>query len=155
MLRIVAVALAAVLSAACTKNSSAPSERGTGTDFFVTSATSVTGNLGGLRGADAICQNLASAVGAGNKTWRAYLSVERDAANGNRPTDARSRIGAGPWFNAEGRAGREQPDRAARAQGRLDACSSTRRAADQRPVGRIAAAGRARHHDRLDTPTGR
>ena len=102
MLRIAALALAAVCVAACTKNSSAPSERGTGTTFFVTSSTSVTGNLGGLRGADAICQNLANAVGAGNRTWRAYLSVERDPDNGNRPTDARSRIGTGPWFNAKG-----------------------------------------------------
>jgi uncharacterized protein DUF1554 len=102
MLRIVALALAAVCMAACTKNSSAPSERGTGTTFFVTSATSTTGNLGGLRGADARCQNLANAVGAGNKTWRAYLSVEQDPDNGNRPTDARSRIGSGPWFNSKG-----------------------------------------------------
>jgi len=101
MLRIVAVALAAVCLAACTKNSTAPSERGTGTSFFVTSSTSVTGNIGGLRGADAICQNLASAVGAGNKTWRAYLSAERDPSSGSR-VDARSRIGAGPWFNAKG-----------------------------------------------------
>jgi len=102
MLRIVAVTLAAVCLAACTKNSNAPSERGTGTTFFVTSTTSVTGNLGGLRGADAICQNLANIVGAGNRTFHAYLSAERDPDNGNRPTDARSRIGAGPWFNAKG-----------------------------------------------------
>jgi hypothetical protein len=68
--------------------------------FFVTSATSVTGNLGGLRGADALCQTLATAAGVGSKTWRAYLSVERDADNGNRATDARSRIGNGPWVNA-------------------------------------------------------
>jgi hypothetical protein len=88
--------------AACTKNSNAPSERGTGTTFFVTSSTSVTGNLGGLRGADAICQNLANIVGAGNRTWHAYLSAERDPDNGNRPVDARSRIGTGPWFNAKG-----------------------------------------------------
>src|SRR5687768_4984524 len=70
--------------------------------FFVSSATSATGNLGGLAGADAICQRLATDVGAGDKTWRAYLSVERDAANGNQPTDARSRIGDGPWVNANG-----------------------------------------------------
>jgi hypothetical protein len=70
--------------------------------FFVTSATSTTGNLGGLRGADATCQRLASAVGAGTRTWRAYLSAERDPDNGNRPTDARSRIGSGPWVNANG-----------------------------------------------------
>jgi hypothetical protein len=67
--------------------------------FFVTSATSVTGNLGGLRGADATCQRLATAAGYGRRTWRAYLSVERDPDNGNRATDARSRIGPGPWFN--------------------------------------------------------
>jgi hypothetical protein len=67
--------------------------------FFVTSVTSTTGNLGGLAGADATCQRLAGAVGSG-RTWRAYLSVERDPANGNQPTHARDRIGPGPWFNA-------------------------------------------------------
>jgi uncharacterized protein DUF1554 len=70
--------------------------------FFVSSTTSPTGNIGGLSGADSRCQGLATAAGFGNKTWRAYLSVERDAANGNRPTDARSRIGSGPWYNAKG-----------------------------------------------------
>jgi uncharacterized protein DUF1554 len=70
--------------------------------FFVSSATSVTGNLGGVRGADALCQSLATAAGAGSKTWRAYLSLERDPDNGNRSTDARSRIGSGPWVNANG-----------------------------------------------------
>jgi hypothetical protein len=71
--------------------------------FFVTSATSTTGNLGGLTGADALCQRLATDVGAGDKTWRAYLSVERDASNNNQPTDARSRIGNGPWYNVNAR----------------------------------------------------
>jgi hypothetical protein len=70
--------------------------------FFVTSARSTTGNVGGLRGADDRCQTLAAAAGVGNKTWRAYLSVERDPTHGNHPTDARSRIGLGPWFNANG-----------------------------------------------------
>jgi hypothetical protein len=70
--------------------------------FFVTSAKHKTGNLGGLVGADRICQNLAAAAGLGNKTWRAYLSADQDPANGNRPTDARSRIGQGPWVNAKG-----------------------------------------------------
>ena len=70
------------------------------TSFFVTSSTSVTGNLGGLAGADATCERLATAAGHGGGTWRAYLSVERDPANGNRPTHARDRIGAGPWYNA-------------------------------------------------------
>src|SRR5262245_6290749 len=65
--------------------------------FFVTS-TQQDGDLGGLSGADAICQTLASAEGAGSKTWRAYLS----AANGGTPIHARDRIGDGPWLNAEG-----------------------------------------------------
>lgn len=72
------------------------------TTFFVSSTRSTTGNLGGLRGADARCQALAVAAGMGSRTWRAYLSVERDPDNGNRPTDARSRIGTGPWTNAAG-----------------------------------------------------
>lgn len=70
--------------------------------FFVTSTTSVTANFGGLSGADAVCQRLAVVAGAGDRTWRAYLSAERDPNNGNRPADARSRIGSGPWFNANG-----------------------------------------------------
>ena len=69
--------------------------------FFVSSTGSKTVNLGGLRGADKICQGLASAVGVGNKAWRAYLSAERDPDNGNKPTDARGRIGTGPWSNAK------------------------------------------------------
>ena len=43
--------------------------------FFVTSDVSATGNLGGLKGADAHCQKLAAAAGAGSRTWRAYLST--------------------------------------------------------------------------------
>src|SRR5215208_2860113 len=70
--------------------------------FFVTSAKSKTANLGGLAGADKICQNLASAVGLGDKTWRAYLSADTDPSNNNNPTNARDRIGNGPWYNANG-----------------------------------------------------
>ena len=45
--------------------------------FFITSVGTGNGaNLGGLAGADAHCQNLAKAVGAGNKQWRAYLSTQ-------------------------------------------------------------------------------
>lgn len=72
-----------------------------GMSFFVTSVTSVTGNLGGLAGADATCQRLASVVGQGSRVWRAYLSVERDSTNNNLPTHARDRIGPGPWYNAD------------------------------------------------------
>jgi hypothetical protein len=69
--------------------------------FFITSAGSGNGaNLGGLAGADAICQKLAASAGAGNKTWRAYLSA---TASGNQPAvNARDRIGKGPWQNAKG-----------------------------------------------------
>ena len=86
-------------------NATAPSssaQSGSTMSFFVTSQTSTTGNLGGLGGADALCQRLATAAGVGSKTWRAYLSVERDASNNNQRTDARSRIGNGPWTNAAG-----------------------------------------------------
>jgi hypothetical protein len=53
-----------------------------------------------LVGADQQCQTLAKAVGAGNKTWRAYLSVA--AAAGQPAVNARDRIGKGPWYNAKG-----------------------------------------------------
>jgi len=76
------------------------SPSGPSLSFFVTSTTSTTGNLGGLAGADATCQRLAAAVGQGARAWRAYLSVERDPANGNQPTHAKDRIGNGPWMNA-------------------------------------------------------
>jgi hypothetical protein len=69
--------------------------------FFITSeGTSKGGDLGGLAGADAHCQKLATAVGAGNRTWRAYLSTS--ANGGQRAVNARDRIGPGPWSNAKG-----------------------------------------------------
>jgi hypothetical protein len=92
----------AVLSACATGPASGPMS------FFVTSAGSGNGaNLGGLAGADAHCQKLAAAAGAGGKTWRAYLSVPGAFPGGANPqgvasVNARDRIGAGPWFNAKG-----------------------------------------------------
>ena len=69
--------------------------------FFVTSVGLGDGaNLGGLAGADKHCQTLAQAVGAGNRTWRAYLS--QTAAGATLPVNARDRIGSGPWYNAKG-----------------------------------------------------
>ncbi len=63
--------------------------------FFLTSAGPGDGaNLGGLAGADAHCQALAEAAGAGSRTWRAYLSTDS--------VSARDRIGGGPWHNADG-----------------------------------------------------
>src|SRR5690348_13537201 len=92
------IALAA--AAACGGSSTKPSNSGPSISFFVTSARSTTGNIGGLAGADATCRTLAASVGAGDRTWRAYLSVERDATNNNQPTNAKDRIGSGPWYNA-------------------------------------------------------
>jgi hypothetical protein len=66
--------------------------------FFVSSVgLGKGGNLGGLAGADAHCQTLATAVGAGGRTWRAYLSTQ-----GPNAVNARDRIGKGPWANVKG-----------------------------------------------------
>lgn len=85
-------------------SSSSTSSTSTGGDelsmnFFVSSTGSGTANLGGLAGADERCQSLAEAVGAGGKTWHAYLSVEDDGSG--QPVHAKDRIGAGPWYNAK------------------------------------------------------
>lgn len=69
--------------------------------FFVASTgPGQGGDLGGLAGADAHCAALAKAEGAGDHTWRAYLSAS--AADGQPAVNARDRIGTGPWYNAEG-----------------------------------------------------
>lgn len=69
--------------------------------FFVSSVGTGKGaDLGGLAGADAHCQKLAAAAGAGGHTWRAYLST---SATADQPAvNARDRIGKGPWHNAKG-----------------------------------------------------
>lgn len=69
--------------------------------FFVTSAGLGKGaDLGGLAGADAHCQKLATAAGGGAKTWHAYLSAQ--ARDGQPAVNARDRIGQGPWYNTRG-----------------------------------------------------
>ena len=71
--------------------------------FFVVSAGPGKGaDLGGLEGADRVCQTLAQGAGAGSKTWRAYLSTQ--AAGGAQAVNARDRIGTGPWQNFKGEA---------------------------------------------------
>jgi len=67
--------------------------------FFVTGEAH-SGNLGGLGGADATCQRLAAAAGAGDHTWRAYLSTHGTPTEA--AVNARDRIGNGPWHNAKG-----------------------------------------------------
>ncbi len=69
--------------------------------FFVTSAgPGKGGDLGGIEGADRLCQSLAQAAGAGTRTWRAYLSTQ--GPGGTPAVNARDRIGRGPWQNAKG-----------------------------------------------------
>lgn len=99
--RIVCAALSiSLLGSAAVLAAQAPQAPPQPMSFFITSAVPGGGNLGGLAGADQICQNLAAAVGAGNRTWHAYLSQQ---AQGNTPrVNARGRIGAGPWYNAKG-----------------------------------------------------
>jgi hypothetical protein len=93
----VASLLAIALLSAC---SSPPPANPTAMGFFITSAGSGKGaDLGGLAGADQICQTRASAAGSGNRMWRAYLSAV--AANGQPAVNARDRIGKGPWYNAK------------------------------------------------------
>jgi hypothetical protein len=70
----------------------------TNMSFFVTSVgIGKGGDLGGLAGADAHCQQLAQSAGAGGKMWHAYLSTQGAGA-----VNARDRIGKGPWVNAKG-----------------------------------------------------
>ncbi len=89
---LITIAAAAALLSAC---ASAPSNP---MSFFVTSVGSGKGaDLGGLAGADAHCEKLAAAVGAGGKGWRAYLST-----TGAGGVNARDRIGKGPWQNTKG-----------------------------------------------------
>ena len=92
--------LSAVAAAALVAACASPTGKEPMSFFLASTGPGDGGNLGGLAGADAHCQKLASAAGAGNKTWRAYLST------GFTPTtpavNARDRIGSGPWSNAKG-----------------------------------------------------
>lgn len=109
---LIAAACAATLLAACTTGTppaataAAPAAPAAAPDrsamtFFVTSVNpGKGGDLGGIAGADAWCKAKAEAVGAGKRTWRAYLSAP---ATGSTPVvHARERIGKGPWANANG-----------------------------------------------------
>ena len=90
------------VAALCVVGSYALWAQDTRMNFFVTSVgLGNGGDLGGLDGADQHCQMLADAAGAGDRTWRAYLSTQR-AGVGQPGINARARIGAGPWYNAKG-----------------------------------------------------
>lgn len=107
MIQLKHAAAAAALLAAGLLPASAQQSTARSTDpakplgFFVTSeGVGKGGNLGGLAGADAQCQKLATTVGAGNRTWHAYLSTQ--ATDGQPAVNARDRIGQGPWYNTRG-----------------------------------------------------
>jgi hypothetical protein len=98
MKRTVKITLAASVVLAAAAMSPGSQAQQSAMTFFITSAGSGNGgNLGGLEGADAICQKLAASAGAAAKTWRAYLST-----TGAKSVNARDRIGRGPWQNAKG-----------------------------------------------------
>jgi len=93
-----ALLLAGCTGMAQTQSSGAQQSTASPMTFFITSAGSGKGaDFGGLAGADKHCQTLAAAAGAGNHTWRAYLSTQGPGA-----VNARDRIGKGPWRNAKG-----------------------------------------------------
>jgi hypothetical protein len=97
------LALAAAVVAALSACASAPFGGASEMTFFVTSTgPGKGGDLGGLEGADRQCQALATAVGAGNRTWRAYLSTQGSNLTDPGAINARDRIGPGPWHNAKG-----------------------------------------------------
>jgi hypothetical protein len=96
---VLSLGVSAAVLAACAGGMGSMGASGTNNmSFFVTSSNPGQGaDFGGLAGADQHCQKLASAAGAGGKTWRAYLST-----TGAGSVNARDRIGRGPWFNAKG-----------------------------------------------------
>ncbi|MCC6888243.1 MAG: hypothetical protein IT536_06885 [Hyphomicrobiales bacterium] len=98
MKRSIHLALATTIVLVAGALSAGPQAQQSAMKFFITSTGSGNGgNLGGLEGADALCQRLAKAAGATAKTWRAYLST-----TGAKSVNARDRIGRGPWQNAKG-----------------------------------------------------
>lgn len=111
MKKIIFVSAVLVLVSACNEEKSNPvssKSSDTSMSFFISSVGGGDGaNFGGIEGADELCQDLAQDAGAGNKTWRAYLSksgrYNPKTPENNAPSiHARDRIGSGPWFNAKG-----------------------------------------------------
>ena len=97
---IVAACVLPMLLCSSLAHAQAPGPQPFPMSFFVTSVgLGKGGDLGGLAGADAHCQRLAAAVGAGAKTWHAYLSTQ--ARPGVPAVNARDRIGQGPWHNSK------------------------------------------------------
>lgn len=99
----VLVATSVMTLAACSTPDTKPASSSGPMSFFITSVgPGKGGDLGGLEGADAHCQGLAKAAGAGDRTWRAYLSTQGATLSDPKFVNARDRIGSGPWHNAKG-----------------------------------------------------
>ena len=97
------VGAGALTLVSCSTAQSPQANPGKDMTFFITSVgPGKGGDLGGLDGADQHCQSLAKAAGAGNRTWRAYLSTQAPALSDPKFVNARDRIGTGPWHNAKG-----------------------------------------------------
>lgn len=95
--------VASTLALASCETMHSPPATGGPMTFFVTSTGVGKGaDLGGIDGADQHCQALAKAAGAGNRTWRAYLSTQGSGLTDPKVVHARDRIGTGPWHNAKG-----------------------------------------------------
>ena len=96
-MKVAGAGVAAVVLAACAAPGAMQAPRSP-LSFFITSQGAGQGAaLGGLAGADRHCQTLGAAAGAGDRTWRAYLST-----SGPGGVNARDRVGRGPWMNAKG-----------------------------------------------------
>ena len=98
--RILGAALLLTVASSYVALAQGPARKSTMTFFVTSRPIGDGGNLGGLAGADAHCQSLATAVGAGDHTWHAYLSTQ--ARPGKPAINARDRIGPGPWHNVNG-----------------------------------------------------
>jgi hypothetical protein len=100
MTRIGSLLLAAVASAGLASSTTVQAQQAE-ISFFISSIGKGNGaDLGGIAGADAHCQALATAAGAASPNWRAYLSTIEPG--GNAGVNARDRIGNGPWKNVKG-----------------------------------------------------
>lgn len=97
--KVLLAAAGSIIVAACATVEPGPGNM----TFFVTSVgPGKGGDLGGLEGADRHCESLAKSAGAGNRTWRAYLSTQAPKLADPGFVNARDRIGTGPWQNAKG-----------------------------------------------------
>ena len=98
---IILAAMAASLAWSSAAHAQRPPPQFPDMTFFITSKSGPDGaNFGGIKGADNHCKALATRAGAGNKSWRAYLSTQ--ASGGKLAVNARDRIGRGPWVNSAG-----------------------------------------------------